>query len=333
MRRAALLAAVALTLGAAEGVVAQPAAADGAGLEVIKLRANFYMMAGAGGNVGVHLGPDGVIVVDSGAASRADAVADEIRKLTPLRIRYIINTSDDDDHVGGNEKLARAGLSLFLRNNLGPGGGGNTAINNDGAASIVGTENMFLRMSAVSTYPTVAQPTETFARRMKVMYLNDESIQIMHPASAHTDGDAMVLFRQSDIIVTGDVFDMTRFPVIDLSRGGSVQGEIAVLNQLIDLTVPSIPLPWKEGGTLVVPGHGRVSQQAELVEYRDMVTVVRDRIQDMINQRMTLAQIQAASPAKGWVRRFGADSGSWTTSMFVEAVYKSLTAGRQPPKA
>lgn len=333
MKGSRLLAAAALAFGVAEAGVAQPTPAAGTGLEVIKLRANFYMMAGAGGNVGVHLGPDGVIVVDSGAAGRADAVADEVRKLTPLRIRYIINTSDDADHIGGNEKLARAGLSLFLRNNLGPGGGGNTAINNDGAASIIGTESMFLRMSAASKYPTVAQPTETFARRLKMMYLNDESIQIMHPASAHTDGDAMVLFRQSDVIMTGDVFDMTRFPVIDLARGGSVQGEIDVLNQLIDLAVPSIPLPWKEGGTLVVPGHGRVSQQAELVEYRDMVTVVRDRIQDMINQNMTLAQIQKASPAKGWVRRFGADSGSWTTSMFVEAVFKSLTAAPHPPKA
>ncbi len=332
MKGSRLGAAAALAMGVVEAVVAQPAPAARMGLEVIKLRANFHMIAGAGGNIGVHLGPDGVIVVDTGSTDRADAVADEIRKLTPLRIRYIINTSDDDDHIGGNEKLARAGQSLFLRNNLGPGGGGNTAINNDGAASIVGTENMFLRMSGVSKYPTVAQPTETFARRMKVMYLNDESIQIMHPASAHTDGDAIVLFRQSDIIMTGDVFDMTRFPVIDLARGGSVQGEIAVLNQLIDLTVPSIPLPWKEGGTLVVPGHGRVSQQAELVEYRDMVTVVRDRIQDMINQRMTLDQIQKASPAKGWIRRFGADSGSWTTGMFVEAVYKSLTAPPQSPK-
>jgi cyclase len=332
MKGARLLAAAALALGAAEAVVAQQTPAAGSGLEVIRLRPSFYMIAGAGGNVGVHVGPDGVIVVDAGSTDRADAVAREIRALTPLPVRYIINTSDDDDHIGGNEKMARAGQSLFLRNNLGPGGGGNTAINNDGAASIIGTENMYLRMSGLSKYPTVAQPTETFARRLKVMYLNDESIQIMHSAPAHTDGDAMVLFRQSDIIMTGDVFDMTRFPVIDLSRGGRVQGEIAVLNQLIDLAVPSIPLPWKEGGTLVVPGHGRVSQQAELVEYRDMVTVVRDRVQDMINQHMTLDQIQKASPTKGWDRRFGADSGAWTTAMFVEAVYKSLTAEPQSPK-
>ena len=318
-----------LAVGAAHGVIAQQA--GGRSLEVIKLRPNFYMLAGAGGNIGVQLGSDGVIVVDSGSGESADAVMAEIQKLTPLKVRYIINTSDDDDHVGGNEKLARAGESLFIRNNLGPGGGGNTAINNDGAASIIGTENMFLRISGAtgepSRYPTIAQPTETFARRLKVMYLNDESIQILHPPAAHTDGDAIVLFRQSDVIVAGDVFDMTRFPMIDIGRGGSVQGEIDVLNQLIDLAVPSIPLPWKAGGTTVIPGHGRVSEQAELVEYRDMVTIVRDRIKDMIDRRMTLDQIKAASPTKGWSRRFGSESGPWTTNMFVEAVYKSLTTG------
>jgi glyoxylase-like metal-dependent hydrolase (beta-lactamase superfamily II) len=302
----------------------------GPGLDVIRLRPTFYMIAGAGGNIGVQLGPDGVIVVDTGSASLADSVIAAIKALTPLRIRYIINTSDDDDHVGGNEKVARAGESLFLRGNLGPGGANNTAISNEGAASIVGTENMYLRLSAVTgssaKYPAIAQPTEAFARRLKVMHLNNESIQIFHPPSAHTDGDAIVLFRQSDVLVTGDVFDMTRFPVIDVDRGGSVQGEIDVLNQLIDLAVPSIPLPWRDGGTIVIPGHGRLAQQAEIVEYRDMVTIIRDRIQDMIDRGMTLDQITQASPTKGWDRRFGSESGPWTTRMFVEAVYRSLTS-------
>ena len=334
MKTSWCLAVSAFALVAVHVGIAQQNEAASPGLDVIRLRPNFYMIAGAGGNIGVQLGPDGVIVVDSGSAALADSVIAEIKKLTPLRVRYIINTSDDDDHVGGNEKVARAGESLFLRGNLGPGGGGgNTAIDNGGAASIVGTENMYLRMGGATggapRYPAIAQPTEAFARRLKVMYLNNESIQIFHPPSAHTDGDAIVFFRQSDVIVTGDVFDMTRFPVIDVDRGGSVQGEIDVLNQLIDLAVPSIPLPWREGGTTVIPGHGRLSQQAEIVEYRDMVTIVRDRIQDMVNRRMTLDEVTKASPTKGWDRRFGSDSGSWTTRMFVEAVYRSLTA---PPK-
>jgi glyoxylase-like metal-dependent hydrolase (beta-lactamase superfamily II) len=334
--RVVAVVALALALGAVEVGVAQQSQAGTPALEVISIRPNVYMIAGAGGNIAVQLGSDGVIVVDAGSAAPAQAVVDEIRKITPLPIRYIINTSDDADHVGGNETLARAGQSLFFAGNLGPGGGGgNTGINNGGAASIIGTENMFLRMSGAngepSRYAVVAQPTETFARRLKVMYLNDESIQIIHPPSAHTDGDAIVLFRQSDVIVAGDVFDMTRFPVIDLERGGSIQGEIAVLNELIDLTVPSIPLPWKDGGTTVIPGHGRLSQQAELVEYRDMVTIIAERVQDMVNHQMTLDQIKKASPTQGWDRRFGSNSGSWTTDMFVEAVYKSLTAPK-PPK-
>ena len=119
-----------------------------------------------------------------------------------------------------------------------------------------------------------------------------------------------------------------------MSRGGSVRGEIEVLNQLIDLAVPSIPLPWKDGGTIVVPGHGRLSQQAELVEYRDMDKVIADRVADMITQGMTLDAIQRANPTKGWDRRFGSATGAWTTAMFVEAVHKSLTAGdEQTPGA
>jgi glyoxylase-like metal-dependent hydrolase (beta-lactamase superfamily II) len=275
----------------------------------------------------------------------ADAALAEIRKLTPLRIRYIINTAEDDDRVGGNEKFARAGESLFVTGNLGPGGGGNfTGITNEGAASIIGTENMSLRMSgsggAPSRYATVAQPSETFARRQKLMYLNDESIQVIHTAPGHTDGDAIVLFRQSDVIVAGDVFDMTRFPFIDLTRGGSVQGEIETLNQLIDLTVPSIPLPWKEGGTTVIPGHGRLSQQAELVEYRDMVAIIADRVKTMIQDGMSLDQVKKAKPTSGWDRRFGSPSAlsrdssrePWTTDMFVEAVYKSLSPTAKPRK-
>jgi glyoxylase-like metal-dependent hydrolase (beta-lactamase superfamily II) len=332
MRTSRLIVAAALVVSAIRGVPAQQQRADTApGLEVVKLGPDFYMIAGAGGNIGVNIGPEGAIVVDSGSAAMAPAVLAEIRKLTPLRIRYIINTSDDDDHVAGNEQLAQAGESLFLRGNLGPGGSVGSAIDNNGAAAVVGTENMFLRMSASTKYGFAAQPTETFARHQKVMNLNDQSIQIIHPPSAHTDGDAIVLFRQSDVVVTGDVFDMTRFPVIDVARGGSIRGEIDVLNQLVDLVVPAIPLPWKEGGTSVVPGHGHVSQQAEIVEYRDMVTVITDRIDDMIKQGMTLEPIAKANPTKGWDRRFGSDSGAWTTAKFVEAVYTSLKTPAKTP--
>ena len=215
----------------------------------------------------MQTGPDGIVLVDSGSGPMADAVVAEIKKLSAQPIRYIINTSADADHAGGNEKLAMAGQSLFVAGNGGPGGGtAASAISNAGGASIIGTENVYTRMSEPAgwqaPFPTVAWPTETYSRKQKTLYLNNEGIQVIYQPAAHTDGDSIVFFRRSDVIVTGDVFDITRFPVIDVERGGSIQGEIDALNRLIDLAIPSIPLPWKEGGTQIIPGHGRVSEHA-----------------------------------------------------------------------
>ena len=173
-----------------------------------------------------------------------------------------------------------------------------------------------------SPYPVAAWPTETFTGRRKTLYLNDEGIEVIAAPAAHTDGDAMVFFRRSDVVVSGEVFDVTRFPVIDVDRGGSIDGEIAALNRLIELAIPSIPVPSKAGGTRIVPARGRISEQADVVEYRDMVTIVRDRVDDLMKSGRTLAQIQASSPTQGWTRRYGADAAP----AFVEAIYKSLTA-------
>jgi glyoxylase-like metal-dependent hydrolase (beta-lactamase superfamily II) len=173
-----------------------------------------------------------------------------------------------------------------------------------------------------------AWPTDTFLDKTN-LYLNGEAIQIVHQPAAHAEGDSTVFFRRSDVVATGDVFDPTRFPVIDVAHGGSIQGTLAALNRLVDLAIPPTPLTWQEGGTKVVPGHGRICEQAELVEYRDMVTIIRDVIQDLIAQKKTLAQIQAAAPTKGYTKQYGATTGAWTTAQFVEAVYQSLTT---PPK-
>ena len=154
--------------------------------------------------------------------------------------------------------------------------------------------------------------------------MNGEGIQVLHQPAAHSDGDSIVFFRRSDVVVTGEIFDTTRFPVIDIDHGGSVKGELAALNGLIDLVLPQTPLAFRDGGTLVVPGRGRISDQADLVDNRDMVTIVRDVVQSLMSRGMTRAQVVAASPAKGYERRFGATSGPWTTTMFVEAVYRSL---------
>jgi cyclase len=298
-------------------------------LQVFPIQGNVYMIAGAGGNIAVQVGVDGVVLVDAGSSASTDDVLAAIKTITPKPIRYIINTGPGADHIGGNEKLARAGESIATRD-VGPLAGQN-APGEGQEAAIVGTEELLTRMSAPegagTAMPPAAWPTETFTTKHKDLFLNREGIQVFLEPAAHSDSDAVVLFRRSDVVVTGDIFDITRFPMIDLEKGGSVQGTIAALNHIIDLTIPSVPLPWLDDtGTMVIPGHGRPCEEADVVEYRDMVTIVRDRIQALIKKNQTLAQTIAANPTQGFRARYGSDTGPWTTNMFVEAVYKSLTA-------
>ena len=309
-RTIALAAAILATVS---GLPAQPAA----NLEVLQVRPNFYMIAGAGGNIAFQIGTDGVVVVDSGSASSADAVIAAIKKVTAQPIRYLINTSADADHVGGNAAVAKAGQTLFTQNADFLGGG----------ASILSVEQVLTRMSGPGgqSLPVGGWPSETFNQSRKYMYLNGEGIEIFHQPAAHTDGDAIVFFRRSDVIVAGDVYDTTRFPVIDVAKGGSIHGEIAALQKLVATAIPSVPIVSREEGTLIIPDHGRICDQLDVVEYRDMVTIIRDRIRDLMKQGLTLEQVKAASPARGYVRRYGSDTGSWTTNDFVEAVYRSMS--------
>ncbi len=295
------------------------------GLDVLQLRPNFYMIAGAGGNIAVQVGDMGAVLVDTGSAPMADRVLARIRKLSTLPVRFIIDTSADPDHVGGNEKLSSTGVSLVPAGNPNP-----FAITANGGAEILATDNVLARMSAPtglkSPYPPAAWPTETFDGKSKSAFLNGEGIKVFSRPAAHTDGDSIVLFRRSDVLVVGEILDMNRFPVINLAKGGSIQGEIDALNSIIDLTITELPMVWQEGGTIVIPGRGRVCDQADVVEYRDMITIIRDVIASMIAKGMALDQIQAANPTREYRPRYGAESGPWTTSMFVEAVYKSLVA-------
>ena len=290
-------------------------------LEVLQVRPDFYMIAGAGGNIGVQVGEDGVVVVDAGSGARADAVLAAIKRITPQPIRYVINTSADTDHVGGNEKLSQAGQTLFTGRTIGlPTEFAGTA------ASVLATENVLTRMSgATPAYPTAALPTETFFYPRKYMFLNGEGIEVLHQPTAHTDGDAIVFFRRSDVVVAGDVLDTTRFPVIDVAKGGTIDGEIAALNRLVDIAIPSVPIVSREIGTSIIPGHGRICDQLDVVEYRDMVTIIRDRVRDLIKAGATLDAVKAADPARGYKARYGSTTGPWTTDQFVEAIYRSLT--------
>ena len=299
---------------------------EGLGLDVVKVRKNFYMIAGAGGNIGVQIGSDGVVLVNTGTAQAADRVLAEIKKLTDLPIRYVINTDAAADFVGGNEKLAKAGYTIFT-NALGNAGFA-SAMTSGGAASILAHESVLNRMTK-DGYSNAAAPSEAFFAARKPLRMNDEGIEVLYQPAAHSDADSFVLFRGSDVVVTGDVMDMTRFPVIDLAHGGTIQGEIDALNKLIELTIAPTPFIYKDVGTYVIPGHGRLSEQMEVVDYRDMVVTMRDRIADLMMQKKTLDQIKAARPALPYETRYGSKTGSWTTDAFIEAVYKSLNAGKK----
>ena len=326
---ALLTAAVILVLGTwIERASAQQAPASD--LEVVQLRPNFYVIGGAGGNVVMQTGPEGVILVDSGSTGTADRVLAAIRRLTPLPIRYIINTSMDADHVGGNEKLSKAGLSILPGAVAAGAGLSDDLVSNSGAASVLAHENVLTRMSAPTgqkaLFPLAFWPTKTFAYHQYSMYLNGEGIQVIHQPAAHTDGDTIVFFRRGDVIATGDVIDTTRFPYIDVKRGGTLQGELDALNRLMDMSILNLPIQWFPDRTFLVPGHGRVYDKLDLLEYRDAITIVRDRVQDLIDQGKTLAEVKAANPTLGYRSEYGTDTGPWTTDMFVEVVYNELAA-------
>jgi cyclase len=328
-----------VTISAVIGVMMWPLAGggraqqDAAGLEVLQVRPNFYMIASPASNVGVQIGPDGVVVVNAGTQQASDGLLSAIQKLSKQPIRYIINTSADADLVSGNRALSRAGLrlgALTVRGGRPPGP--------DDAAFIMAHENVLNRMRGMTpSLPPDAWPSETFDDARKALSFNGEGIELLHQPAAHTDGDTVVFFRRSDVVVAGHIVDATRFPVIDVARGGTIQGEIAALNHVIRLAIPAGPylgipngaietstavLP---GGTEVLTGRGRIYRQIDVVNYRDMVVIIADTIQHMIDQKMTLEQIKTAAPAKAWEPQFGATSGPWTTNDFVEAVYKSLT--------
>jgi glyoxylase-like metal-dependent hydrolase (beta-lactamase superfamily II) len=315
------------TDGRPQATDGRPQATDG--LDVVQIRPDFYVIGGAGGNIVMQTGPEGVILVDSGSTENADKVLAAIRRVTDVPIRYIINTSMDPDHVGGNDRLARAGLSILPGAVAAGAGLNDDLVSNSGRASVLAHENVLTRMTAATgpqALPLAFWPTKTFAFKQYAMYLNGEGIQVMHMPAAHTDGDTIVFFRRGDVIATGDIIDTTRWPVIDIKRGGTVQGVLDALNRLMDLSILNVPLQWKADRTLLVPGHGFVYDKLDLVEYRDAVTVVRDRIQASIDEKKTLAQVKAANPTLGYRSQYGTDSGPWTTDMFVETIYNELTS-------
>ncbi len=318
----------ALSLAVIVCAIAVPARAQQADVRSRLVQGNVWLINAGAVNVAVQIGDDGVLVVDTGTEALADRMLAEIRRLAGGKtIRFVINTHAHPDHVGGNVAVAKAGRSVIAGNFVGQAGPGAAE-----AAKVWAHENTLRRMSEAEgskapPTPSAAWPTDTFFTRRNDIYFNGEPIQMLYQPNAHTDGDIIVYFRKSDVIVAGGVYVNTTFPVIDVQQGGTLNGAIAALNQIIEITVPKDK---QEGGTYVIPGHGRLADEADVVEYRDMTTILRDRFRDAVERGLTLEQVKAARLARDYEGRYGAtpgEKGSWTTDAFVEAAYRSLGAG------
>lgn len=270
---------------------------------VLKVQGNVYLLVGGGGNVAAQVGDDGILVVDTGSEAASASLAAALRKLSDKPITWVVNTTGDLDHIGGNGALPR--LSGDRQR-----------------PRIIAHENVLDRLSAAPAggRPGVSDalwPNDEYSQPVKDFSFNGEAVLVYHVPAAHTDGDSLVHFRRSDVLATGDVFTPGRYPAIDLERGGSIQGLIDALNQILRITVP---LKYEEGGTYVIPGHGRLCDEADVVEYRNMVTIVRDRVRDLVGKHMTLEQVQAARPTRDYDTQYDAKNAG----AFVEAIYQSL---------
>jgi glyoxylase-like metal-dependent hydrolase (beta-lactamase superfamily II) len=299
-----------ITLPLAALLPAQPQNFDNVEIDVLPVQGNVYAVFGAGGNVTVQVGRDGILLVDTSYAPLAPRIMGEIAKLNKGPLRFIINTHVHPDHTGGNEAFAKM-------------------VRPDSAEplSIIAHENVLNRMTQPvtgnQTPPAqLGLPVDEYFTKFKDLHFNGEAVIIYHEPNAHTDGDSVILFRGSDVVATGDIFSPDSYPFIDIDRGGSVQGEIDALNHILELTVPAHT---QEGGTYVVPGHGHICDEADVVEYRDMVVIVRDRIQDLIAKGRTLEQIKASKPSLDYDGRYSSATSFVKPDQFIEAVYRSLT--------
>ena len=292
-----------------------PASFDNVQIKVLHVQGGVYMLVGAGANTTIQASDEGVVVVDTQFAPLSEKLLTAIRPISIKPIRYVVNTNFHADHTGGNDEISRTGISVT----------GNTT-NLDGAA-MLNEENrapIFAHEAvaeALKSKNMGARPTEPYLGD-RFAFSSGEGIQIFHEPAAYTNGDSIVFFRKSDVISTGDVFSTETYPVIDQEHGGSINGIIAALNHILELAVPKDK---QEGGTYIIPGHGRLCDQADVVEYRDMVVIIRDRVRDMARKGLTLAQVKAAHITMDYDRRFGTDSGTWTTDKFIEAIYHDVS--------
>jgi cyclase len=286
-------------------------------IETLHVQGNVWLVAGAGGHIAVQAGDQGVIVVDTGAMDLNDEVIAAIASITEQPIRYVINTSIASQHLGGNAAIA----SLP--------GGSTTGASRGALVSVLAQENVFIKMSRPGpdgepAFPVEAWPSDGYYAPRRGMIFNGEAIDVIHMPNAHSDGDSAVYFRGSNVLVAGDIYTNVSLPMIDYAQGGSFAGLLDALTGMLDITVADDLM---EGGTYVIPGHGYVADEADLVEYRDMTFIIRERLRKMIvEDGLTLDEVKAARPVIGWEARY--DRPGWTVDMFIEAVYDEFVGER-----
>jgi len=287
---------------------------DGVEIQTLKVRDNIYMLVGQGGNITVQTGNDGILIIDTQYAELSGRILTAIRELSDGPIRHIINTHHHGDHVGGNANLKAAGFTP-----VGGNVGGDLGDAGEGAR-ILAHENVLLNMAQDSDVDPEVWPTLTYFTEKKDFWFNDEGVRVLHQPNAHTNGDSIVFFRKSDVITTGDAYITSFYPFIDMSAGGTINGFIDAANAIIDLI---IPVYGQDGGTLVIPGHGRLSDIGDVINWREMLTIVRDRIRDMKGRGMTLEEVLAARPTRDYDPRWAGER-IFSTENFVTSVYMTL---------